>query len=168
MSLLLWFFTAADMDTAKLLQAGQHPANKVLLQLLSDTADACQAALAKATTAAEPQGLIQAYARLQQLQGKPTATPAGAPASMAVTSKVLGLIEGLNAASAAANNPASGGETTVGKPQDKAPASVGKLQDKAGAVAAPVVNKTEQVRMGLSVICRLPNEMLHVHSIGAG
>lgn len=86
------------MDVARQVQTGTTQVHKDLLQLLSATADACQAALTKATSAAEPQGLIQAYARLQQLQGKAATVPAGAPASMAVTSKVLGLIEGLSAA----------------------------------------------------------------------
>ena len=49
---------AAGLDAAALLSGSQH-----VLQLLSDTATACQAALARAAAAAEPQGLIQAYAR---------------------------------------------------------------------------------------------------------
>jgi hypothetical protein len=49
---------AAGLDVAGML-AGAADA----LQLLSDTAACCQTVLTRAATAAEPQGLIQAYAR---------------------------------------------------------------------------------------------------------
>lgn len=133
------------MDAAKILQAGTS-LHKDLLQLLSDTADACQAALAKATTAAEPQGLIQSFARVQQLQGKAVAVPAGAPPSMAVTSKVLGLIEGLAAPVDSAGTAASaGGMPAVGatavKPVSAAPG--GRPADKSVATTM----KIEQVSL---------------------
>lgn len=51
-------FPAAGLDVPALL-AGAADA----LQLLSDTAACCQIVLTRAATAAEPQGLIQAYAR---------------------------------------------------------------------------------------------------------
>lgn len=138
---------AADLEVAKLLQAGSTPVYKDLLQLLSETSDACQAALAKATTAAEPQGLIQSYARLQQLQGKAVAVPPGAPASMAVTSKVLALIEGLTAASAGANGAAGGAGSAAGAGTAGAkPVSAGKPPEKPIATA-PTANKVEQVSL---------------------
>lgn len=140
---------AADMDVAKLLQTGTSQVYKDLLQLLSTTSDACQAALAKATSAAEPQGLIQAYARLQQLQGRAVAVPSGAPASMAVTSKVLGLIEALSAVAAGttsagvAGTAGAAGGAAIGATGVK-PTSAVKPGDKvANAIAT---NTAEQVR----------------------
>jgi hypothetical protein len=69
------------------------------------------------------------------MQGRSSAVPAGAPASLAVTSKVLTIIESLSVAQAAAN----------GAPVVEAPASAGSkaAADKAAAVSA--VSKVEQV-----------------------
>lgn len=133
---------AAHLDVPRLLQPGAADgAAPELLQLLSDTADACQAALTAATAAAEPQGLIQAYARLQQIQGRSIAVPAGAPASLAVTSKVLTVIESLSVAQTAAAPAATAAGAAVVKP---ASAGGKAAADKAAAAAAPV-NKAEQV-----------------------
>lgn len=131
-----------------------------LLQLASETADACQAALTTATAAAEPQGLIQAYTRLQQQLGKSIAVPAGAPASMAMTSKVLAIVEGLMAGpprppASAASVTLATGETSQAPGQKPASASSGRAAaDKAAAV--PAATKAEQV----NAVCRpvIPRE----------
>ena len=93
------------------------------------------------------------YCRLQQLQGKPVVVPPGAPAAMADTSKLLGLIEGLTAAAPGAGSPAA--STAAPAP----PASAGRAGSAAsgaaagkaaaggkGAAAVPVMSKVEQVR----------------------
>jgi hypothetical protein len=140
---------AVQLDFPRLLQpsAADAAAPPELLQLLSDTADACQAALTAATSAAEPQGLIQAYARLQQMQGRSIAVPAGAPASLAVTSKVLTIIESLSVAPTAAN-----GAAVVVAPAAAAangaamkPASAGSKAAAEKAAAVLPVSKAEQV-----------------------
>jgi hypothetical protein len=140
---------AAQLDVPHLLQPGaaDAAAPAELLQLLSDTADACQATLTAATAAAEPQGLIQAYARLQQMQGRSIAVPAGAPASLAVTSKVLTIIESLSVAPAAAIGPgvATPAVAAAGAAAVKPTSAGGKAAADKTAAASPV-SKAEQVR----------------------
>lgn len=92
--------------------------------------------------------------RLQQLQGKPVAVPPGAPAAMADTSKLSGLIESLTAtapstsattatAAAAAAPAAAAAAARV----SSAASSAGKASTAGGkgAAAAPALSKAEQV-----------------------
>jgi hypothetical protein len=138
---------AAHLDVPRLLRpasADAAAAPAELLQLLSDTADACQAALTAATAAAEPQGLIQAYARLQQMQGRSIAVPAGAPASLAITSKVLTIIESLSVAPAAASGPAAAAAPVPVAAVVKPSSAGGKAAAEKAAIVSPV-SKVEQV-----------------------
>jgi hypothetical protein len=142
------------MDVAAALQA----APTSVLQLLVDTAEACRTVLSRAAAAAEPQGLIQAYARLQQLQGRPVAVPVGAPASMADTAKVLGLIEGLMAAGAGGGAPAAAPSAAAAAAAQEPAASARGPHSSAkaaggagkGAPAAAAASRPEQVSCGFA------------------
>ena len=109
---------AAGPDAMKRLSALEQP--KALTALLCDVAAACQEALARgvAEGAAQPQALIQSYARLQQLRAAAGAAdtaaagvavagagaapalplPPGAPAALEAFAKVLAAVESLTAA----------------------------------------------------------------------
>lgn len=116
------FLAALGPDAAKRL-ASADP-SKALASLLSTAAAACQDALVRGAAggAAQPQALIQAYARLQQLRaaagaldaaapapgaaaaagaGSPAPSlqlPPGAPAALEASAKVLAAVEALTAA----------------------------------------------------------------------
>jgi hypothetical protein len=108
---LLPLCAAASWDVAARLNALQLPTTSALRVLLDATAEACQAALSKAATVGQPQALLQAVARLQQLRGQPMALPAGMPAAVADASKALAAVQAL-----------------AGAPQPDGPAAVAKVQ----------------------------------------
>ncbi|KAF8063688.1 CFAP46 [Scenedesmus sp. PABB004] len=111
-------------------------------KFMSDSVDGCAAALSRAAAAAEPQGLLQALARLQQLLGRPAAAPSGAPAGMAV----LAAIEALTAASPAGSAAAGPAAPAIAAGPARPPPGGGR--GAAGPLPAGGVAKAEQELRG--------------------
>ena len=90
-----------------------HPiAAPIITSVLPKACKICESALSRAGNA-QSQSLYESYARLQQLRGLPTAIPAGTAASSEATSKVVGIIEGLIRAGAAAAGQQGGSGTAA-------------------------------------------------------
>jgi hypothetical protein len=110
-----------------------------------------------------------ALCRLQQLQGKPVVVPPGAPAAMADTSKVLGLIEGLTATAPSAGTPntiPAPSAVPAARAASAASAAAGATRVTAaggkGAPAVPAMSKAEQVGAGLGAMLE-PSRVGFVH-----
>ena len=99
------FLPAAAVDVPGKLAALRMAPNHPLQTLLTATAEACQSALVKAAESGQPQSLIQALARLQQMRGQAVALPAGMPGAIADTSKALAAIQALAGVAAATDGP---------------------------------------------------------------
>lgn len=77
-----------------------------LTNMLTAAATACERALSK-VGAAQPQSLIEAYARLQQLRGVAVALPPGVASTSEQTSKVLNIIQTLSGSAASPTDTAA-------------------------------------------------------------